>query len=137
MWKRTFLVLALALAVGACRAPASAAAAIAGTGDVRVLDVHFVPTGETGPGLASASPTYVLAKVELMNDTARDFTPDVARFVLTTAHNERYQGIDTGSSVLAGVSNSHGMLKQGDKRVYTVGFRTSDPVSAGTISYEP
>jgi hypothetical protein len=29
------------------------------------------------------------------------------------------------------------MLKQGDKRVYTVGFRTGDPLVTGTISYEP
>jgi predicted RNA binding protein YcfA (HicA-like mRNA interferase family) len=35
------------------------------------------------------------------------------------------------------VSNSHRTLKQGDKRIYTVGFRSADPVVAGTISYEP
>ncbi|MGA2394060.1 MAG: hypothetical protein ABSH03_12050 [Candidatus Lustribacter sp.] len=137
MWKRTLFVLALALAVGVCRAPAPAAPAIGGTADVRVVDVRFVPTGETGPGLASGSPTYVLAKVELTNDTQHDFTPEIGRFFLTAARNERYQATDTGSSALAGVSNSHRMLKQGDKRVYTVGFRTGDPLVTGTISYEP
>jgi hypothetical protein len=39
--------------------------------------------------------------------------------------------------VFVGVSNSHRMLKQGDMRDYTVGFRTADPVITGTISYEP
>jgi hypothetical protein len=137
MWKRTLFVLALALAVGICRAPAPAAPAIGGTADVRVLDVRFVPAGEAGPGLAAGGPTYVLATVELTNDTVHDFTPDVGRFFLTAARNERYQGTEGGSSALAGVSNSHRMLKQGDKRDYTVGFRTADPVVTGTISYEP
>jgi hypothetical protein len=137
MWKRTLLVLALALAVGACRAPALAAPSIAGTGDVRVVAVRFVPTTDAGPGLAPSSLTYVLAQVELVNDTTHDFTPQINRFFLTAAHNQRYQGIDSGSSVFVGTSNAHRMLKQGDKRLYTVGFRVSDPVIAGTISYEP
>jgi hypothetical protein len=137
MWKRTLFVLALALAVGVCWAPAPAAPAIGGTADVRVLYVRFVPTNESSPGLASGGLTYVLAKVELTNDTQHDFTPDAGRFFLTAARNERYQGTEGGSSALAGVSNSHRMLKQGDKRIYTVGFRTADPLVTGTISYEP
>ena len=137
MWKRTLLALALALAVGACRAPALAAPSIAGAGDVRVVAVRFVPSTDAGPGLAAGGLTYVLARVELTNDTPRDFTPDVSRFFLTGAQNQRYQGTDSGSSVFVGVSNSHRMLKQGDKRLNTVGFRSTDPVIAGTISYEP
>lgn len=135
MWKCTPLVLALALAVGACRAPAVAAPPIAGIGDVRVLAVRFVP--DTGPGAAGGSTTYAIATVELVNDTPHDFTPDVSRFYLTTPHNGRFQGLESGSVALVGVSNAHRTLKQGDKRVYTVGFRTQDPVIAGTVSYEP
>jgi hypothetical protein len=137
MWKRTLLVPALALALGACEAPALAASPIAGIGDVRVLNVRFVPSTETGSGLAATSLTYVVATVELTNDTPRDFTPQVSRFFLTAPRNQRYQGIDTGSTALAGVSNAHRTLKSGDKRTYTVGFRSSDPVVTGTISYEP
>ncbi len=137
MWKRSLSALALALAVGAYGAPALAASSIAGAGEVRVLAVRFVPSADAGAGLAAGGPTYVLAQVELTNDTARDFTPEISRFVLTSAQNQRYQGADDGSSVFVGVSNSHRMLKQGDKRLYTVGFRTPDPVVAGTISYEP
>ncbi len=127
MWKRTFWVLTLALAVGACRATALAVPALAGTGDVRVLIVHLTPGIQT----------YVVATVELTNDTSGDFTPDVSRFFLNSTNNERYQGTDSGSSALIGVSNAHRPLKQGDKRDYTVGFRTPDPVITGTISYEP
>jgi hypothetical protein len=137
MWKRTFLALVLALAVGACKAPALGAAPIVGIGDVRVSTIRFVPSTDAGPGLAAGGLTYVLAKVELTNDTPRDFTPDVRRFFLTGAQSRRYQGIDSGASVFVGVSNSHRMLKRGDTRDYTVGFRTPDPVITGTISYEP
>jgi hypothetical protein len=137
MWKRTLLALALTLAVGACRVPALAAPSIAGVGDVRVLAVRFVPGAAAGPGLAAGGLTYVLTDVELTNDTPHDFTPEVSRFFLTGAQNRRYQGTDRGSSVFVGVSNSRRRLKQGDTRRYTVGFRTTDPVIAGTVSYEP
>lgn len=137
MWKSTLFVLALALAVGACRAPVAAAPGIGGTADVRVLDVRYVPTGEAGPGLASGGATYVVATVELTNEGPHDFTPDVTRFFLTAARNARYQGLESGSSALAGVSNSHEMLKRGERRDYTVGFRTAEPAVMGTISYEP
>jgi hypothetical protein len=137
MWKRAVLMLVLALAVGVCKAPALGAPSIVGIGDVRVATVRFIPSIDGGPGLAGGALTYVLAKVELTNDTPRDFTPDVRRFFLTSAQSRRYQGIDSGSSVFVGVSNSHRILKQGEMRDYTVGFPTPDPVIAGTISYEP
>jgi hypothetical protein len=138
MWKRTLLALVLAFAAGTNRAPA--APSIAGIGDVNVLAVRFVPTGDSGPGLAPGSVTYVVARLELTNATTHDFTPDISRFFLTGAsgaRSDRYQGTDSGSSVFVGVSNSHRTLKQGDKRLYTVGFRSTDPVIAGTVSYEP
>jgi hypothetical protein len=137
MWNRTLLAIVLALAAGAFGSPATATPSIAGAGDVRVIVVRFIPGSDTGPGLAAGSVTYVLAHVELTNDTTRDFTPDVSRFFLTAAQNQRYQGTDSGSSAFVGVSNSHRILKQGEGRRYTVGFRSTDPVTAGTISYEP
>jgi hypothetical protein len=127
MWKRTLLVLALAFAVSVCRTSALAAPALTGIGDVRILIVRLMPGIQT----------YAVATVELTNEGSRDFTPDVSRFFLTASNNERYQGTDSGSSALIGVSNAHRMLKRGDKRDYTVGFRIPDPVITGTISYEP
>ena len=124
MFKRALL--ALALVVGASWAPALATPSVTGVGDVRVLTVRFIPSPDAGAGLASGGLTYVLANVELTNGTAHDFTP-----------SERYQGTDSGSSALIGVSNAHRPLKQGDKRRYTVGFRSPDPVITGTVSYEP
>jgi hypothetical protein len=135
MWKRTLLALVLAFAAGTSRAPA--APSIVGGGDVNVLAVRFVPGNEAGPGLAAGGVTYVITRLELTNGSAHDFTPDVSRFFLTGTRTERYQGTDSGASVFAGVSNSHQTLKQGEKRAYTVGFRSADPVISGMVSYEP
>jgi hypothetical protein len=137
MWNRALLAIVLALAAGAFGSPAQAASSVTGIGDVRVITVRFIPSSEGGQGLAAGTLTYVLANVELTNDTARDFTPEISRFFLTGPQNQRYQGTDSGSSAFVGVSNSHRLLKQGDTRRYVVGFRSTDPVIAGTISYEP
>jgi len=137
MLNRALLAVVLALAAGAFGSPVGAAPSLAGIGDVRVIAVRRIPASDAGAGLAAGSLTYVLANVELTNDTGRDFTPEVSRFFLTGAQNQRYQGTDSGSSAFVGVSNSHRLLKQGDTRRYTVGFRSTDPVIAGTISYEP
>jgi hypothetical protein len=137
MAKRVLVLIALALAVGTCKTSVAAAPAIAGIGDVRVLEARLVPSADTGPGLAASGVTYVLATVALTNGTTRDMTPAIERFFLTASRNERYAGTDSGSSVFVGVSNPHTMLKHGATRTYTVGFRTTDPVVSGTISYEP
>ena len=123
---------------GACIEPSLASSSsIAGIGDVRVLDVRRVPSGDAPAGPSGNAVTYVLATVALTNSSNADFTPSIARFVLTDAHSTRYQGTDSGSSVFVGVSNSQRMLKKGEQRDYTVGFRTPDPLVTGTVSYEP
>ncbi len=137
MGNRIGAVLALTLAIAICTDAAAAGPAIAGSGDVRVLSVRLVPSNDTGPGLAASGVTYVVATVALTNGTARDLTPAIDRFFLTTAGNQRYAGMDSGSSAFVGVSNLHRTLKHGDQRNYIVGFRTTDPVVTGTISYEP
>lgn len=137
MSKRVVTAFALALAIGACEAVALAESAIAGVGDVRVLATRVVPGTESGPGLNGGTITYLIATVELTNSTIHDATPSIARFILTASRGVRYAGTDSGASALVGVSNSHTMLKHGETRTYTVGFRTTDPVVAGTVSYEP
>ena len=65
-----------------------------------------------------------------------DFTPQISHFYYLDRDGNRFQAQDSGSSVFAGVSNSQQVLKQNDKRIYTIGFRTTDPSTSGTISYE-
>jgi hypothetical protein len=129
--------LALVLTLAASTAPAFAAPQITGAGTVTVRTVRFVPAAAGGPGFAASGETYVLATLELTNASPRRFTPDISRFFFTAGSGERYQGTAGGSSVLVGVSNPHTPLQPGDVRVYTVGFRTADPLASGTISYEP
>ena len=131
------VLLARALTLGLCCGTASAASVIIGVGDVQVRAVRVVPSSDTAPGFAAGSSTFAIATVSLTNGTPHAMVPTIARFFLTTPRNVRYRGTDSGSSALVGVSNPHIMLKPGDARDYTVGFRTTDPVVAGTISYEP
>jgi hypothetical protein len=128
--------LTLALIAGACTVPALGAPSVTGVGAVTVRAVHFVPVAPGGPGLAGGA-TVVVTTLALTNASARRFIPDVSRFFLTAGDGERYQGTASGSSVFAGVSNPRGALEPGASRDYTVGFRSADPVVAGTVSYEP
>jgi hypothetical protein len=107
-----------------------------GQGNVKVLEAHVVPTGEASANTSGGTLGYVVARVELTNDFNVDMTPEITSFYLLDAKNNRYQGKDSGSSVFTGVSNSTMPLKKGDKREYTVGFRTADPNISGTIFYE-
>ena len=107
-----------------------------GQGDVKVLDAHLVPTGESSTQIASGTAGYVIARVEFTNDLGYDTTPDISHFYLVDRAGIRYQAHDSGSSVFTGISNSQEVLKKDQKRVYTVGFRANDPAIAGTIIYD-
>ncbi|HEX3467824.1 MAG TPA: hypothetical protein VHT05_07095 [Candidatus Elarobacter sp.] len=108
-----------------------------GLGSVRVIDAHLVPSGDAAAGASDGQLEYVIARVELTNDTRSDFTPEISDFYLLDRNQNRYQGKDSGASAFTGISNSAEILKVGEKREYTVGFRTTDPNITGTIIYEP
>jgi hypothetical protein len=108
-----------------------------GIGNVKVFDAHIVLSGDSAAGASNGELEYVVARVELTNDTRADFTPEISNFYLLDRNQNRYQGKDTGSSIFMGISNSTQVLKVGEKREYTVGFRTTDPNITGTIIYEP
>ncbi len=107
-----------------------------GSGDVKVLEAHIVPTGESSASTSGGTLGYVIARVELTNDFGFDATPAVSNFYLIDRKNNRYQAKDSGSAVFMGVSNSTMPLKKDEKREYTIGFRTTDPNVSGTIFYE-
>ena len=139
MIHRLAAALVLALSLTGCKEPDSATLGrqfFQGQGDVRVIEAHIVPTGDSSAQTSGGTLRYVIARVEFTNDLGYDLTPDVTHFYLIDRNNNRYQAKDSGSSVFTGVSNSTLPLKQGEKREYTVGFRTSDPSVSGTIFYE-
>jgi hypothetical protein len=107
-----------------------------GVGDVRVLDAHIVPSGDSSATTSGGTLSWVVARVELTNDFGFDATPQISNFYLIDAKNSRYQAKDSGSSVFTGISNSTMPLKKDEKREYTIGFRTTDPNVTGTIFYE-
>jgi hypothetical protein len=107
-----------------------------GSGDVKVLEAHIVPSGDNSAQTSGGTISYVMARVELTNDFGFDATPSISNFYLIDSKNNRYQAKDSGSSVFTGLSNSTQPLKQNEKREYTIGFRTTDPNVTGTIFYE-
>ena len=138
MVRRILAILLLAGGLAACNqndVPA-ATSLFSGLGDVKVLDARIVPTGDGSAQLGGATAGYVVARVELTNDTGIDIVPQVGNFFLIDRNNNRYQAHDSGSSVFAGISNSQDVLKKDEKRVYTVGFRATDPTISGSIFYE-
>jgi hypothetical protein len=138
MVKRIALAFVVALALVACKendAP-TGSAFFQGQGDVRVIEAHIVPTGDASAQTGGGTLGYVIARVELTNDMGYDLTPDITHFYLMDRNYNRYAGVDSGSSVFTGVSNSVQVLKKGEKREYTVGFRANDPQVSGTIFYE-
>ena len=139
MIHRFAAALVLVLSLAACKendtGPLSQAF-FQGQGDVRVIEAHIIPTGDSSAQTSGGTLRYVLARVEFTNDLGYDLTPDITHFYLIDRNNNRYQGKDSGSSVFTGVSNSTLPLKKDEKREYTVGFRTTDPNVAGTIFYE-
>jgi hypothetical protein len=139
MIHRLAAALALALALAGCKDPDQPSVGqqfFQGQGDVKVIEAHIVPTGDSSAQTGAGTLRYVIARIEFTNDLGYDLTPDITHFYLLDRSNNRYQAKDSGSSVFTGVSNSTQPLKNGDKREYTIGFRTSDPNVSGTIFYE-
>ena len=89
------------------------------------------PTDVLGAGAV----TYVVSTVELTNDQTAPLYPVISHFFLTDRAGNRYFGIDSGSSALAGISNDLAAIKPGEKRKLVVAFR-ADPTTMGTIRYD-
>jgi hypothetical protein len=139
MIHRFAAALVLVLSLAACKEndPAQQSQAFfQGQGDVRVIEAHIIPTGDSSAQTGAGTLRYVLARIEFTNDLGYDLTPDITHFYLIDRSNNRYQAKDSGSSVFTGVSNSTQPLKKDEKREYTIGFRTTDPNVSGTIFYE-
>jgi hypothetical protein len=108
---------------------------ISGGGPVAVLQSSYVSSGDSQAALGAGAVTYVVSNVELTDDQSGPLYPVISHFYLTDHAGNRYFGIDTGSSVFAGVSNDLSPLHTGEKRTFVVGFR-ADPTTTGTIRYD-
>jgi hypothetical protein len=108
---------------------------ISGGGPVGVLQSSYVSSGDSQAALGAGAVTYVVSTVELTNDQTAPLYPVISHFFLTDRAGNRYFGIDSGSSALAGISNDLAAIKPGEKRKLVVAFR-ADPTTMGTIRYD-
>ena len=133
--KRLVAALALVCALCACQEPKSATDLVTGGGGVNVVDARYVSVSDSGGSLAAGNATYIIAKIDFTNTTSQTLYPQAAKFYLIDHDGNRWAGLDSGSSVFAGVSNSLAPLAAGDKRTYVVGFRVLS-TTAGCIAYD-
>jgi len=132
---RLAAAVALACVLCACQQPTSAGDLVTGGGGVAVLDARYVPTADSGGSLAAGAATYILAKIDFTNTTNATLYPQAAKFFLIDRAGNRWAGMDTGSSVFTGISNSLAPLAAGDKRIYVIGFRVL-ATTTGSIAYD-
>ena len=109
---------------------------VQGSGDVRVINSHLVPSGDSSAEMSGGSLTYLIARIEFTNDTGVSVVPTADHFYLIDQNGNRFQGQDSGSSVFAGISNVLTLMQKDEKRELTIGFRTPNANTSGTISYE-
>jgi len=131
------IVLGLTLVLGACRPPEPGTAAlVTGIGNVKVDEARYVTTGDAGSGGVGGGPaTYVVAKVDLTNDTPRALYPVIAHFALIDPRGHTYTAVDSGSTALLGASNDTSGMQPGETRTFTIGFPSS-PDASGKIQYD-
>ena len=124
------------LLVTGCQEKPTPASLYQGSAEVKILDNRYVTSNDSAAGmLGGGSQSYLIFKIHFTNDLSSQLFPIVTHFVFTTADGNRYNGVDSGSSTLIGISNNYGPMKRGDERDFTIGFKV--PVQqAGMITYE-
>ena len=124
--------------------------------DVTLLSACKQPNSDAQQGIVTAGQDVVIKSVRLFSATENnpeagqiyivdftftnhlgiDFVPLFNHFILEDENKTRHSGMESGSAVLVGLSNSEAVLKEGDTREYTLGFRV--PISTtGTLFYDP
>lgn len=138
MYKRfTLILFALGLLATGCQEKAPAANAfIGGTDNLQVVDSRLVSTGGSGgAGPGSGAQSYAVIKIHFTNNFSEQLFPIPTHFVLTTADGARYNGVDSGSTALIGISNDYSPMKKGESRDFTLGFSIG-LLQSGQVVYE-
>ena len=134
--KRIFAlaVLCAAAALAGCKEPQSEpnSGFVRAGQDVVVKSVRIYPSTDNA---AFSNEQYYVVAFNFTNHLGIGLVPKLDHFVLQDSGNVRYLGITSGSSTLAGISNSDDYLKVGDSHDYTVGFRVPKN-TIGTLFYD-
>jgi hypothetical protein len=138
MLARLAVVVLLCGALLACKETDTPVGAqlVQGLGDVRVINSLIVPSGDSSAQTSGGTLNYLIARIEFTNDTGVEVVPTADHFFLIDQNGNRFQGQDSGSAVFTGISNVQTLMKKDDKRELTIGFRTPNANTSGTISYE-
>lgn len=116
---------------GAASGNAAAGFLHAGT-DIIIKDVRtFSPTDQ----VAGTNDEYYVVTFTFTNNQGMSLAPRIDHFVIQDLQNRRYNGADSGSVNLIGLSNYTGQLKVGESHDYTVGFRVPTNTN-GTLFYD-
>jgi hypothetical protein len=135
MFTRIIAACALVFSLVACQEVKGSPDLITASGPIKILQTTYVSTGDSSNTLSGGSLTYVIVKLEYTNTYKDTLIPIVEHFILTDSSGNRYSAVDSGSSALAGISNDTTALKSGDKRIFTIGFRTQ-ATTTGVIGYD-
>ena len=135
MKRITVLGAAAVLVLAGCKQPPSAGdAAVNGSTNIVVHEakIYPAPVGATELG----SGYYIVCKLTFTNTYGHDIAPEPKNFVLYDAYGQPYVGVDSGTSVMVGISNYSGIVKKDEKHDYTIGFRVQ-AVTSGAVFYAP
>jgi hypothetical protein len=134
--KRLFALAALCAAavLAGCKEPQSEPS----NGFVRAGQDIVIKSARVYPSTdntAFSNEQYYVITFNFTNHLGIGLVPNLDHFVIQDTGNVRYLGITSGSSTLAGISNTNDYLKVGDNHDYTVGFRV--PLNTfGTLFYD-
>ena len=130
------VVFAACLLATGCQEKPTPASLYQGSADVSILDNRYVTSNDSAAGmLGGGSQAYLVFKLHFVNNLSSQLFPIVTHFIFTTADGTRYNGSDSGSSALIGISNNYSQMKRGEERDFTIGFKVPYQ-QAGIITYE-
>ncbi len=135
---RSFFLVVAMLVVSGCKDPDAAGSTGPSSGfvragnDVVIKDVRtYTPVDQ----IAGTNDVYYVVTFAFTNNQAPSFVPKIDHFVIEDEQRRRFNGADSGSPTLIGISNYPGVLALGEAHDYTVGFRV--PVNTrGLLFYD-
>jgi len=99
------------------------------------IAIKELRTYATTDAIAGSNDQYYIVRFTFTNNQGLALKPKIDHFVIEDLGKVRYLGMDSGSTVLVGISNYEGLLQKGDSHDYTVGFRV--PINTqGQLFYD-
>ncbi len=85
---------------------------------------------------AEGGAVFLVCTFAYTNKLGRDFVPRIEKFTLEDESRRRFPGQESGAVQLVGIANDRAVLRAGETRKYTAGFRVPQNF-VGTMYYDP